>query len=54
MHDVHAHALNSAYLRRVYLASARRSLRGMRRALVVFMAVAGVAGLTVAALGMIA
>ena len=52
MHN--ANALSSGYLRRVYLASARRALRGMMRALIVLVIVAGLAGAAVAALGMMA
>ena len=41
----------SGYLRRVYLASARRATRTLIRAVGVLMAVAGVVSLAIAALG---
>ena len=47
-------SLSRGYLRRVYAASARRAVRGMARALAVFLVVAGLVCVAVAGLGMLA
>ena len=46
--------IDAGYLRRVYLASARRQTRSLLRALAVFLLVAGVVSLGIAALGYVA
>ena len=49
-----SHGISNGYMRRLYLASARRALRSMLRALFGFAIAAGLVGAAVAALGMVA